>query len=518
MTLAVLALLPFLALQVPLPSPTSTSRPIIALDCHVSTHVIPVTMPDGSVEDEPLMIQVPGLLPIGGKLPLVVAFHGFSRTELSIFGPQSDLPDEACQRKWFLLAPRARNQVDHGTRFGKAHVDGAIQWALDNYPINPNRIYGIGHSMGGSFALSYAAHRQDPAGPRFAAVVSNAGLPSQRAAYATTGDTEPVCDMSGVNMTRQMWFHCAIGDQLAVNDCATDKSFTCNEFFPDDPMMPFGTVPWLYQASSAIDMEKVGGAWQETPGTIAMAHNLRHVPQQAWWDVNDDLNMNELIPMSQFYVSWMQGIGGSITSVEVDDPDGDGFVHEWGTIDADAVFGFFAGKTASFPASSSPGNTITHTTVAPEPGTYHYFGIEQHGPAPFPETPWTSGFSSFNWSVFPAIASNPVMPLQDNTLSVSNAVNVQRLRFDWTAAGLDAGQNTVPGGGQGGLLVLMSQSDPGSPYLEEIVLTDYPGDPNVSGEIGAPGWVDVTYDAGMQELTLRRNAPNFSSIRVLYQR
>src|SRR5262245_20738920 len=165
---------------------------------------ITITLPDGTQAIERITYQTPAIQSYPPVLkPLVVAFHGYSQTQNSVH-LASQIDEEVGARGWYYQAPLGKNQWDHGTREAQAHVKGAIQWMIDHFPVDPQRIYGVGFSMGGGFALSYAGLHQDPAEPRFAAIVDHTGTIPQIGAYTFADDAgTPLCTGGVHNGTRQ---------------------------------------------------------------------------------------------------------------------------------------------------------------------------------------------------------------------------------------------------------------------------------------------------------------------------
>jgi pimeloyl-ACP methyl ester carboxylesterase len=76
---------------------------------------------------------------------------------------------EAEKRGWAVIAPRAE--------MGLAHIGGALEAAQNLLPIDPARVYLMGHSMGG--AHSFAAIAQFPDRFRAVAIFAGAGQPAQ---------------------------------------------------------------------------------------------------------------------------------------------------------------------------------------------------------------------------------------------------------------------------------------------------------------------------------------------------
>ncbi|GBC93962.1 hypothetical protein HRbin15_02464 [bacterium HR15] len=104
-------------------------------------------------------------------IPLVVALHGAGGNEHLFFEGYGlgIVLKEARKRGWAVIAPRAEPNL--------VHVGGALEAAKRLLPIDPKRIYLMGHSMGG--AHSFAAIAQFPNQFRAVAIFAGAGKPSQ---------------------------------------------------------------------------------------------------------------------------------------------------------------------------------------------------------------------------------------------------------------------------------------------------------------------------------------------------
>ncbi|GIV06910.1 MAG: hypothetical protein KatS3mg017_0112 [Fimbriimonadales bacterium] len=104
-------------------------------------------------------------------IPVVVALHGAGGNEHLFFEGYGlgIVLQEAQKRGWAVIAPRAEMSL--------AHLSGALEAVQKLLPVDPKRIYLMGHSMGG--AHSFAAIAQFP--DRFRAVVifAGAGQPTQ---------------------------------------------------------------------------------------------------------------------------------------------------------------------------------------------------------------------------------------------------------------------------------------------------------------------------------------------------
>ncbi|BCW96149.1 MAG: alpha/beta fold hydrolase [Fimbriimonadales bacterium] len=104
-------------------------------------------------------------------MPLVVALHGAGGNEHLFFEGYGlgIVLKEAEKRGWAVIAPRAE--------MGLAHIGGALEAAQKLLPIDPTRVYLMGHSMGG--AHSFAAIAQYPDRFRAVAIFAGAGQPTQ---------------------------------------------------------------------------------------------------------------------------------------------------------------------------------------------------------------------------------------------------------------------------------------------------------------------------------------------------
>jgi len=104
-------------------------------------------------------------------IPLVVALHGAGGNEHLFFEGYGlgIVLQEAEKRGWAVIAPRAE--------MGLAHIGGALEAAQKLLPIDPTRVYLMGHSMGG--AHSFAAIAQFPDRFRAVAIFAGAGQPTQ---------------------------------------------------------------------------------------------------------------------------------------------------------------------------------------------------------------------------------------------------------------------------------------------------------------------------------------------------
>lgn len=103
--------------------------------------------------------------------PLIVSLHGMMGTGDNYIGIWGNAKDAG---KYLIVAPSAELAYGWGpSRFGQAQVLAAMNWARENYRIDPDRVYLEGMSMGGAGTKRIALVMAD----RFAAICSRSGPP-----------------------------------------------------------------------------------------------------------------------------------------------------------------------------------------------------------------------------------------------------------------------------------------------------------------------------------------------------
>lgn len=115
----------------------------------------------------PARFLAPETVRKGQPLPLVIALHGAGGTENLFFDGygRGKIVRLCQQRGWLLVAPRAL------AGFAPVSLPDLIEAVHQLYPVDPKRVFLIGHSMGAMQAL--AAVQQHP--DRFAAVAAISG-------------------------------------------------------------------------------------------------------------------------------------------------------------------------------------------------------------------------------------------------------------------------------------------------------------------------------------------------------
>ncbi len=265
--------------------------------------------------EEPFSIYIPPT-PVGVERPMLVAFHGFNVSHLDIWANTSFI--EECQaRDWILIAPYSRNlaptgpgtsQISFGSAQSQTHVQAVIDYVRENFAVDRDRIYGVGFSMGGGAALSYAARHRDPERGAFAAVVNHTGTISLRNTYDNVGP-----------------------DQQAL----------MRRIFNGSPSFS----PFEYVRASSIDLDASANL---VPGSRHMATNLVGVPVRTYYGIGD--SEQYLVDQSLALDSFMSSISTSFELIAL--PSNCSAAqqgHCWDTIDETEVCDWLELQSLSVP-------------------------------------------------------------------------------------------------------------------------------------------------------------------------
>ena len=127
-------------------------------------------------------------------VPLLVVFHKFGTSQKDMI-VNTDFAGEAGRRGWYAVCPLAANTKNFAAPVSQIHMQAVIQDMLLRFPlIDPNRIYGVGFSMGAGGATNYAARHLDPSKPMLAAMVSMSGGYALNDTYFNDPPTRPILD------------------------------------------------------------------------------------------------------------------------------------------------------------------------------------------------------------------------------------------------------------------------------------------------------------------------------------
>lgn len=128
------------------------------------SHRVVLKAPGGRTA--PARVFVPEGLDAGRPVPLVVALHGAGGTENLFFEGygHGKIVDLCRERGWLLVAPRV-------TPIGGAPPLDLVEAMAALYPVNPGRVFVVGHSMGAAAAVGAASRSPE----RFAGLAALGG-------------------------------------------------------------------------------------------------------------------------------------------------------------------------------------------------------------------------------------------------------------------------------------------------------------------------------------------------------
>lgn len=294
----------------------------------------------GQTWQERFVVGIPSNLQT--PAPVLTLFHGYGEDPRDTV-QRTALTNEALSRGWLVFAPLGAHHFNYGIDYSQENIEFAFEFIGSRLPLDMDRIYGVGFSMGGGVAASYAARHLDPNGIRFAAIINHTGTTSLEMTYGTSND----------------------------------------EALFQSPLMFGGTpdqVPFAFRRSSTVNVDSIT---LETDQDGEMATNLSHVPVQNWfalYDVNQTI-----IQQTEALHDRLGALGGTTSEHPVQ-----ASVHQWDTLDAQAAIAWLEQQTLTPPA---PGEVVR--TLADRDGNWHALSIEQRNAGDFTPVLW-SGQPSVN--------------------------------------------------------------------------------------------------------------------------
>lgn len=286
----------------------------------------------GTGYKERFMIFTP---PQGKPSPMLVVFHRFGVSELDAFVSTSFF-QEAWSRGWHIVAPLSASGVNFGAPLTQINTEFALEWMVDNFNVRDDRIYGVGFSMGGGTALSYAARHLDPTKPMFAAVVDHTG----GIALNDTYDNEPAAQF-----IFDFWF----GNGS-----------------------PGSASAWAMRASSMFDFDR---NTKVVDTTSDMARNLQHMPVKVFYATEDPL---AYLTVQSSVLATHLAAQGTQTKLEVVSD----HAHSWDTLSEFKTINWLSKKVLTLPLSGR--------TLAARNGRYFFITVQQV---------ISSAFTSYDWDI-----------------------------------------------------------------------------------------------------------------------
>ena len=364
---------------------TSIATPALAAPVLIpgvggTAYVLRLFVPETGNE-ELFTLHVPDSAP-GQARPLLVGFHGYGVSHLDFSYYNTSFLSEADSRDWFVLAPIQINpalntgDLSFGAAESQLNVRGVMEYMLAHWPIDLDRIYGVGFSMGGGNAMSLGARYRDRDRGAFAAIVNHTGAISPS----------------------DVWVH-EPGIRAPME--AT-----------------FGGPPprFEYQRASSVDLSLATG--DLIPGGRHMAVNLNGVPVRTYYYVADP-KAYLLAQSDQLhqYMSTTPGLSHELLVETVPPcPSNNAPVnHCWDLLDEVAVCDWFEQQALG----ALP---LQGTILADRDARWNGIHVTQSA---------GGQFSTFDYS----LVSNAASP---STIALTNRENTERLELDVEEFGLDA--------------------------------------------------------------------------------
>lgn len=240
-------------------------------------------------------------------VPLVVAYHGFGGSANSV-AAQTTLEEECESRGWIYMAPTGIDDQLFGAPISQQNTEAAIQFMVDNFTVDPDRIYAVGFSMGAGIVTNFAARRRDPDGVMFAAL----GLVS--------GTYDWTFAHYDGNSVIQEWLENQYNFAGPPSTHAFNYRQASGAYF--DPMQ--------YPPSSFVALTD-----------LSMARNLADVPVYMTYDSGDTIV--SLPGENDALETLLLAEGATITKTVVT---GTSPTHSWAVLDETDLLDWFDGKTA----------------------------------------------------------------------------------------------------------------------------------------------------------------------------
>ncbi len=272
-----------------------------------------------------------GYDPEGAPVPMIIGYHGYSLSHNSV-AIQSTLHVECDERGWIFVAPTGADQQIFGTAASQTNTDLAVQYMLDNFNVDPDRLYMVGFSMGGGITVNYVSRHRDPNGIMIAAA----------ATVSATMDWTMEYNLGTPAFQTQVMQNVAnFGASPAVD---------------------------LFAYQRASGQYNGQGSYPPFPANLdeqfTMATNLESTPFYVTWDIFDQLTQVSFMATS--LVGLLQGLGTEVLSISVA---GTPQPHSWAVLNEDALFDWLDGRSVerlppAFDAQLERDSTVSWATLA----------------------------------------------------------------------------------------------------------------------------------------------------------
>jgi pimeloyl-ACP methyl ester carboxylesterase len=297
----------------------------------------------GTAWRERMVVGLPDQIP--GPLPVLVLFHAYGE-EPEHTVANTDYMEAARKRGWLVVAPLGAHKYNFGIDYAQENTQAALEFLAQYFPLDLDRVYGVGFSMGGGWMASFAARHTGEDHLRFAALVNHTGSTSVSHVHA-----------SAVNTT-------LLQSPLMFGGSPAAQSFR-------------------YSTASAMDLIAATG---EVDQDTDLLRNIAHVPVRTWTCLADPLAY--LVQQSEEFDA-QRVVRGGTSDYTAGFSATPGLQHSWRTLDEDAVLDWLETHTLTLPN----GSTLTKV-LADRDARFQHFAVTQR----------TAGsFTPFDWAVAPAV-------------------------------------------------------------------------------------------------------------------
>lgn len=281
---------------------------------------------------------------ITGPLPILVLFHAYGE-EPEHTVANTEYMEAARKRGWLVVAPLGAHKYNFGIDYAQENTRVALEFLAQFFPIDLDRVYGVGFSMGGGWMTSFAARHTGEDHLRFAALVNHTGSASVAHVHAS-----------------------------AVNTSLLESPL----MFGGSPL----SAAFRYSCASAMDLI---AATAEVDQDTDLVRNIAHVPTRTWTCLADPLGY--LIQQSE-ELDAQRVVRGGISDYAADFSAIPGLQHSWRTLDEEAVLDWLEGHVLTLPDGSS----LTKV-LADRDARFHHFAVTQRA---------AGAFTPFDWAALPS--------------------------------------------------------------------------------------------------------------------
>jgi predicted esterase len=272
----------------------------------------------GTGFDELIQYQLPEFYDDQGPgHPLVVAYHGFGGSAGSV-ALLSTIDEECNSHNWVYLSVTGLDDQLFGSPISQQNTEAGIQYILDNFNIDEDRIYMVGFSVGGGIVANFAARHRDPEGLMIAAL--------------------------GVVSGTQDW-------ALEYNIGVAELKLWL--ILPENFGGPPSTELFAYQQVGGLYCDPASYPPASSATTLSvhsMATNLAKVPTYITYDTDDPIL--HVPHMCDELETLLLSLGGTVTKTVTTDTSVPGppsipAPHSWAVLDEVGLFNFLDGKSVN---------------------------------------------------------------------------------------------------------------------------------------------------------------------------